>query len=125
MKDTLILTLSCPDRSGLVAKVSTFIFDNGGNITEAQQFDDQETQRFFMRVVFETDAGTPDLSGAFQALASHYQMDWRLRSTAQKPRVILMVSKLDHCFGDLLYRNRIGELDMEVVGIISNHPKKR
>jgi len=124
--ETCILRLSCDDRPGLVAKVAGFLAENGGNIIDAQQFDDRLTDRFFMRIVFEL-AGPHDVDSLrrdFAPLAMEAGMDWKLRSTRQRQRVLLMVSKFDHCLGDLLYRHRIGELDMEVVGIVSNHPRE-
>jgi len=124
--ETCILRLSCDDRPGLVAKVAGFLAANGGNIIDAQQFDDRLTDRFFMRIVFEL-AGPHDVDSLrrdFAPLAMEAGMDWKLRSTRQRQRVLLMVSKFDHCLGDLLYRHRIGELDMEVVGIVSNHPRE-
>jgi len=124
--ETCILRLSCDDRPGLVAKVAGFLAANGGNIVDAQQFDDRLTDRFFMRVVFELAEGH-DVDGLrrdFAPLAAQAGMEWKLRSTRQRQRVLLMVSKFDHCLGDLLYRHRIGELDMDVVGIVSNHPRE-
>ena len=126
MKDAYILTLSCEDRPGLVATVTGLLFENGGNILEAQQFNDQETNRFFMRVVFDLAGGeavVEALRRRFETLAGDLGLAWRLRPVAQKQRVLLLVSKFDHCLGDLLYRNRIGELNMDVVGIVSNHPR--
>jgi len=126
-ENAYILSLSCPDRPGIVARVTGFLFGNSGNILEAQQFDDTETGRFFMRVVFaltdETQA-IQRLRDGFSALAEEYGMAWRLRSRDEKRRVLLMVSKLDHCLGDLLYRVRIGELNMTPAGIVSNHPRE-
>ncbi|MGI4881042.1 MAG: formyltetrahydrofolate deformylase, partial [Janthinobacterium lividum] len=126
MTSSYVLTLSCEDRPGLVAAVAGQLAESGGNILEAQQFDDVETGRFFMRVVFNPGAGTADaaLHQCFDALASRYAMDLRLRPLAEKKRVLLLVSKFDHCLGDLLYRFRIGELNMDVVGIVSNHPRE-
>jgi formyltetrahydrofolate deformylase len=126
MKARFILTLSCEDRPGLVAAVAGLLFENGGNILEAQQFDDVETGRFFMRVVFDLDGG--EAAGAalgtrFQTLAELHGMDWRLRRRDERMKVMMLVSKFDHCLGDLLYRTRIGEMNMDVVGIISNHPR--
>ena len=125
MNKAYILTLSCDDRPGLVAAVAGFLRDNGGNILEAQQFDDLDTKRFFMRIKFDLDAAPADhdaLSGRFGELAASHGMAWSLRAIDQRKRVLLLVSRFDHCLGDLLYRYRIGELDMEVVGIVSNHP---
>ena len=116
-----ILSLHCPDRPGLVAAVAGAIFDAGGNITDARQFDDKETRRFFMRVVFEG-AATNALHERLAALAATNAMTWRLRPVVQRTRTLLMVSRFDHALGDLLYRHRIGELAMDPVAIVSNHP---
>jgi formyltetrahydrofolate deformylase len=125
MAQIFLLTISCEDRPGLVAKVTHLIFTSGGNIVDAQQFDDALTGRFFMRVRFELgdDAKAAAFRTAFDSLAKELGMVWKLRSEDYRPKVILMVSKLDHCFGDLLYRYRLGELKMDVVAVISNHPK--
>jgi formyltetrahydrofolate deformylase len=120
-----VLTLSCPDRPGLVAGMARLLADNGGNIMESQQFNDKESDRFFMRVVFEMGEGT-SIDGfrtAISVYALECEMDWRLRPVGESRKVLLMVSKFDHCLGDLLYRVRIGEIPMEVVGIICNHPR--
>lgn len=119
------LTLSCPDQPGLVAGVARLLAEHGGNIMDSQQFNDQESNRFFLRVVFELqDAeAAPALRAAFAMHAQAMHMDWTLRPTQAIRKVLLMVSKFDHCLGDLLYRQRIGELPMDVVGIISNHPR--
>jgi formyltetrahydrofolate deformylase len=120
-----VLTLSCEDRPGIVASVATALAESGGNIRDAQQFDDLETGRFFMRVVFDLAAhATGALRKRFEVTAASYQMDWQLRVQDEYKRVVLMVSKFDHCLGDLLYRYRIGELKMEVAAVISNHPKE-
>ena len=121
-----ILTLSCDDRPGLVAGVTRILADNGGNIDESQQFNDAESRRFFMRVVFSlaesADAGR--LRAAFAYFAEANTLTWTLRGASDRRKVMLMVSKFDHCLGDLLYRQRIGELPMDVVGIICNHPRE-
>jgi formyltetrahydrofolate deformylase len=125
VKQDLILTLSCDDKPGLVAAVASFLFQNGGNILEASQFNDQETKRFFMRVVFElADADLDEFRARFAGLAEDHTMDWKMRRVGEHRRVLMMVSKFDHCLGDLLYRYRIGVLPMDVVGIISNHPRE-
>jgi formyltetrahydrofolate deformylase len=123
MTQAYILTLSCADRPGLVAAVAGMLFENGGNILEAEQFDDLETDRFFMRLVFDLESDGEDLRARFAALAAQHDMDWSLRPRGHPRKVMMLVSKFDHCLGDLLYRMRIGELAMDVVGIISNHPK--
>lgn len=120
-----ILTLSCDDRPGLVASVTRILADNGGNIIESQQFNDTASGKFFMRVVFDT-AGDPTadaLARCVTVYAQENHFTWTLRSAAERRKVIIMVSKFDHCLGDLLYRHRIGELPMDVVGIICNHPR--
>lgn len=124
MGETYILTLACGDRPGLVAAVAGLLAAEGGNILDAQQFDDLHTQRFFMRVVFALGQVSDYLRVRAQlaALAVRHAMGWRLRPSSERRRVLLLVSKFDHCLGDLLYRYRIGELNMEPVGIIANHP---
>ncbi len=126
MTELLTLRLSCADRAGLVAKVAGFLAREGGNITDAQQFDDRLTGRFFMRVVFEIDGGNRAgaLRVALAPLAREIGAEWTLRAADERQRVLLLVSKFDHCLGDLLYRYRIGELAMDVVGIVSNHPQR-
>lgn len=127
MGNACTLTLYCADQPGLVAAVATFVASHRCNILEAQQFDDTAELRFFMRVVFERQEGAPDLADLrteFAPLAERYGMTWKLRDNDARMRVMLMVSKFDHCLGDLLYRHRIGELKIDPVGIISNHPRE-
>jgi formyltetrahydrofolate deformylase len=125
VNEICILTLQCEDRPGLVADVATFLTQQGGNITDAQQYNDKLTNRFFMRVEFEIaqeDIGA--LQDSFTQMARTRGMDWALRRRSERQKVLLLVSKFDHCLGDLLYRWRIGEIDMDVVGIVSNHPRE-
>lgn len=124
LENRQILTLSCADRPGLVASVSRILADNGGNILDSQQFNDTASKQFFMRVAFELaqPAQLEDLQQKFAPLGAANGMQWLLRSAAARRKVMLLVSRFDHCLGDLLYRNRIGELNMDVVGIIGNHP---
>jgi|SRR5829696_6716310 formyltetrahydrofolate deformylase len=122
-----ILTLSCPNRPGIVAAVSGRLFEAGCNILDAQQFDDTETGRFFMRVVFNPVDGPGDPGALRQSLtlvAERFGMAWILRHRAERRRVLLLVSKFDHCLADLLYRWRIGELPMDLVAIAANHPRE-
>ncbi|AOF94803.1 MULTISPECIES: formyltetrahydrofolate deformylase [unclassified Sphingobium] len=125
MSEICTLTLQCDDRPGLVADVATLLTQQGGNITDAQQFNDKLTDRFFMRVEFEIAPGAVEtLRAAFAGLADERGMEWNLRRRNERQKVLLMVSKFDHCLGDLLYRWRIGELNMDVVGIVCNHPRE-
>jgi formyltetrahydrofolate deformylase len=126
MGDEHILTLSCRDQKGLVAAVANCLFVNGANILEAQQFDDVMADRFFMRVRFElpSDRETPVLLRAFEPIAKRHAMDWKIAQAAYRKRVLILVSKFDHCLVDLAYRCRIGELNMDIVAIISNHPQE-
>jgi formyltetrahydrofolate deformylase len=122
-----VLTLSCPNRPGIVAAVSTFLFEAGANIAEAQQYDDPESQRFFARILFDHPTGqaeTATLRAGLQPIAERFRMDWTLRNLAEQPRVMLLVSRFDHCLADILYRWRIGELPMVPAAIVSNHPRE-
>jgi formyltetrahydrofolate deformylase len=121
---TFRLTLSCPDRPGIVARISALLLEHGANILEAQQFDDVETGRFFMRIVFESPGDIEAMEDALAEAGRGFDMDLEIHDAAQRKRVLMLVSKLDHCLGDLLYRYRIGELEMDVVGVVSNHPKE-
>jgi formyltetrahydrofolate deformylase len=119
-----VLTLACPNRPGIVAAMATLLFEHGADIREAQQFDDAESGRFFMRTVFEADtAQSAAIGSALPQLAGRFGMEWRLNDRTRRRRVMLLVSRFDHCLADLLYRWRIGELAMEPVGIICNHPR--
>ncbi|MGW4421084.1 formyltetrahydrofolate deformylase [Streptosporangium sp. NPDC004631] len=120
-----VLTLSCPDRPGVVAAVSGLLARRGCNIVESQQFGDPVAERFFMRVEFASSLPGPELREAFAALAPEFGMELKLRDTAVKPRVLVMVSKFGHCLNDLLYRTRSGLLDIEIVGVVANHPDLR
>jgi formyltetrahydrofolate deformylase len=125
MTQTSTLSLSCPNRTGISARVSGFLAERGCDILEAQQFADRISGRFFMRVVFDPGENLTDtLRAEFAPIARQFKMEWKLRDPDWLPKVVLMVSKFDHCLGDLLYRMRIGEIDMEVVAVISNHPRE-
>ncbi|MFL5161702.1 MAG: formyltetrahydrofolate deformylase, partial [Microvirga sp.] len=120
-----VLTLACPNRPGIVAAVAGHLSEAGLNILDAQQYDDTQTDRFFMRVVFNPVAGEADLDAlkiGFAPLGERLGMTWTLRDPGERRRVMLLVSKFDHCLADLLYRWRIDELDFEPVGVIANHP---
>ena len=118
------LTLTCPNKPGIVAAVSTYIFNAGGDIEEAQQFDDKASKRFFMRVSFSCPTDAATLQKGFLEIAKQFELTWELRAVKDLKRVLIMASKLDHCLVDLLYRWRIGELPMIICGIVSNHPRE-
>lgn len=126
---TYILNVSCPATSGIVAAVSTYLARNDCYIAEMAQFDDDFTERFFMRTVFRFNPGASSgieaLRDGFAAVAADFAMQWELYSTARPTRVLLMVSKFDHCLADLLYRHQKGELPMEITAIVSNHLELR
>lgn len=124
MTQSYILTLQCQDQPGIVASVATELYQCGGNIVEAQQYDDPGTGRFFMRTDFElpTKGTFDELRSRLGPIASRLDAQWSLREKSEKKRVLILVSKFDHCLVDLLYRTRIGEMAMEVVGVVSNHP---
>ncbi|HRY02788.1 MAG TPA: formyltetrahydrofolate deformylase, partial [Beijerinckiaceae bacterium] len=122
-----ILTLSCPNRPGIVAAVATCLFRHGCNILDAQQFDSLETGQFFARIVFDRVGAAENyeaLREDFSCIAEEFSFVWQMRARAKKKRVMILVSKSDHCLVDLVYRWRIGELDMEPVGIIANHRRE-
>lgn len=135
MKPSAILLISCPDRKGEVATIADFVYRHGGNILHADEHADEESGLFLMRVEFDPkdfdidlsqfDPAQPDLSDfskQFSPVAESFQMKWRLALGAQRPRMIIFVSKFDHCLVDLLYRQQSGELHCEIPLIISNHP---
>ena len=102
-----ILTLSCPDRSGIVAAVSGFLAQHDCNILESAQFGDEVSHKFFMRVVF---SGNSDLSKKFTDIGIKFKMDWQIYDTSLKPKIVVMVSKSSHCLNHILHRARIGSL---------------
>jgi formyltetrahydrofolate deformylase len=120
-----ILTATCDSRMGTTAAVTTFLATRRLYLMEMQQFDDVLTKRFFVRVVFCGVAGEAfdlaRLRSDFQEIAQAEQMQWTLHDGTHRMRVLIMVSKLDHCLEDLLYRLRTGELRMQITGIVSNH----
>jgi len=124
--DSHILTFSCPNRPGIVAAVARALFDCGGNIQEAHQYDDVETNVFFARIRFNLVAAGEIVAfrQAFLPVADSLRIKWTMRSLAERPRVLILVSRFDHCLADLLYRWRIGELAIDIAGIVSNHPRE-
>ncbi len=124
MSARCVLTLSCTDRPGIVGAVGTFLAEHGCNILESAQFDAEDTGRFMMRVVFEplSDGVTREgIQAAFPAIAQRFGMGWEIHDAAYRPRVLILVSKQDHCLNDLLYRYKVGALRMDPVAIASNH----
>jgi formyltetrahydrofolate deformylase len=122
MNPVYILTLSCPDRLGLVHAVSGFLLERGGNIEEAAQYNDRDTGLFFMRVQFACARLTyEELKAQLSAAAQPFEMQWRLHARAQTMRTVIMVSREGHCLNDLLFRWKSGLLALDIRAIISNH----
>ena len=132
MTQRFILTLSCPNRPGIVAAVSGLIFEVGFNIFDAHQFDDTETGRFFMRVGFNTvdrdgvvnAAALQRFESGFAVIRGQFGMDATVQPDDKPRRVMILASQSDHCLSDLLYRLRIGELPVTISAIVSNHPRE-
>ena len=143
MKNSAILLISCPDRKGEVATIADFIYRHGGNILHADEHADPESGLFLMRVEFDpkdfdidlfqskpaqptqvspSPSGLSAFATLFEPVATKFQMKWRLAQSSQRQRMIIFVSKYDHCLVDLLYRQRSGELNCDIPLIISNHP---
>lgn len=123
--ERFILTVSCPDRTGIVAAVAGFLADHDGFIIESSHYGDPSTGRFFMRTVFRPGAHSPAteaLAHAFSRVAQRFHMVWGLYDGGRKERLLILVSRFDHCLNDLLYRYRTGDLAVEIPAIVSNHP---
>ncbi|HVI50408.1 MAG TPA: formyltetrahydrofolate deformylase [Candidatus Sulfotelmatobacter sp.] len=124
-KHTIILTITCPDTTGIIAAVSGFLSEHNCFITEAAQYGDPISKRFFMRCVFNPGPLSPkteELEKLFAILAERFQMIWRMHDGTRKARLLVLVSKFDHCLNDLLYRYRTGSLQVEIPAVVSNHP---
>ena len=129
MKPSAILLISCPDRKGEVATIADFVYRHNGNILHADEHADEESGLFLMRVEFDpkdfdidlTDKDLADFGKHFSPIAEKFQMTWRLALSSRRPRMIIFVSKYDHCLVDLLYRHQSGELACDIPLIISNH----
>src|SRR3712207_1694930 len=121
-----VLVLSCQDAPGIVHAVSGLLVQERCTIVESHQFDSPTSGMFYMRVEFAHVDGAlldlPALRRAFEGTAEHFGMSWRLADAAERQRVLIMVSQYAHCLNDLLFRNSVGELNLDVVGIVSNHP---
>ncbi|HEV2398721.1 MAG TPA: formyltetrahydrofolate deformylase [Candidatus Sulfotelmatobacter sp.] len=125
MKNSAILLVSCPDAKGEVATIADFVFRHGGNILHADEHADEESGLFLMRVEFDPkdfDVPLAEFATQFAPIAQKFRMTWRLAQSSQRPRMIIFVSKYDHCLVDLLYRHQSGELACDIPLIISNHP---
>lgn len=124
----LRLVASCPDHVGILAKVANYIAGQGANITEANQYEDKRTQTFFMRYGFELPKGGSSAEAfkdGFRAVAEELRMDWRISDVATRQRVVLLVSKYDHCLAYLLHRWKVGDLKIDIPCVISNHQDLR
>ncbi|MFE3828188.1 formyltetrahydrofolate deformylase [Streptomyces sp. NPDC059092] len=121
--DQYVLTLSCPDKQGIVHAVSSYLFMTGCNIEDSQQFGDHDTGLFFMRVHFSAEAPVTveKLRASFAAVGDSFRMDWAIHRPEERMRIVLLVSKFGHCLNDLLFRAGIGALPVEIVAVVSNH----
>ena len=123
-----VLTLQCPEGMGIVNAVTGFLLKHERTIVELKQFDDMAAGRLYLRVDFAGE-GQADLleqmRAEFAEVAQQFEMDWQLRERGEKTKVLIMVSKFDHCLNDLLFRARTGELPIEIVAVVSNHPDSR
>ncbi|RCS56732.1 formyltetrahydrofolate deformylase [Parvibium lacunae] len=119
-----ILTLACPDTTGIVYHVSGFLYERGCNILDSAQFGDDQTQRFFLRMHVDVPSHETldSLRNAFAPLAARFHMDWQWHDCRHKPRLLIAVSKAGHCLNDLLFRWKSGQLAVEIPAIVSNHP---
>ena len=123
MSGEYVWRLSCPDRPGIVAAVSTLLAEAGCNIEQSQQYGDPETRTFFLRVQLTAPdgVGLDELRSRVEPVAEAFAMSWRLEDATRRPRVLILVSSFGHCLNDLLFRTSVGGLPVEVVGIVSNH----
>lgn len=126
-RNRYILTIKCPDMNGIVAAVSTFLFERKASIVESSECDDDDI--FFMRTVFDCAPGEggelPVLNEQFGEIARRFGMEWALHDASKRPRVLIAVSRFGHCLYDLLHRWRAGQLPIDIVGVVSNHDDMR
>jgi formyltetrahydrofolate deformylase len=126
--DNFIFTGTCRAGSGVVAAVTSFLADRDCYICALEQFDDESTDKFFMRAVFRRQEGSPpinDIALAFNKVAEEFAMGWKFHNPALAVKTLLLVSKYDHCLDDLMYRRRKGEFNMEITAVVSNHQELR
>jgi len=123
MTTNLVLTVKCKSARGIVAAISTYLAENGCNIVASSQFDDCDTDMFFMRISFISEEGVTQaaLMEGFKPVAGKFGMDWVIFDSSKRMKVLLMVSRFGHCLNDLLYRWKIGALPIDIVGVVSNH----
>lgn len=124
----LRLVGSCPDQVGIIARVASFIADHGGNITESNQYEDVRSKTFFMRYgieLLDTEMPASEFAITFRSLADELRMEWHVTDLAPKPRIVLLVSKFDHCLAYLLHRWKGGDLRFDIPCVISNHETLR
>ena len=124
----LVLTVTCPDSTGIVAAVTGFIAEHGGSVVEAAQHGDLQTGRFFQRIEILAESlpfGPDEFAGRFTDVANRLELDWKLHDTHVRRRVVILVSKEDHCLADLLHQWRSGDLQADIPLVISNHPDLR
>ncbi len=119
--NTYILTFSCKDTSGIVAAVSAYLLSVGGFITEAEQFGDPVTNRFFLRTEFTCAKALNEIQKGFKKIADKFKMDFEFHNKNKKPKILIAVSKASHCLSHLLHKHEVGALNAEIVGIVSNH----
>jgi formyltetrahydrofolate deformylase len=125
MKNSAILLIACPDQKGVVAAISDFVFRHDGNILHADEHADEGSNLFLMRVEFDPadfDIDLNDFPGHFSPIARKFGMQWRLAQSSHRQKMVVLVSKYDHCLVDLLYRHKSGELACDIPLVISNHP---
>jgi formyltetrahydrofolate deformylase len=121
VSNELVLTLSCPDRPGIVHAVSGFLADRACNILDSQQYGSAQTHTFFLRIHLDSPLLAGQLRTEFTSVAETFDMDWALAESAHRPAMLVMVSKQGHCLNDLLYRWRSGSLPCEIAAVASNH----
>jgi len=121
--ENFVLTVQCQSRRGIVAAIATFLAEHGCNITDSAQFDDPQTENFFMRITFRSELGTDleTLRSSFEPVSQPFDMAFVFHDAAQRTKVLLMVSNFGHCLNDLLYRWKIGALPIDIIGVVSNH----
>src|SRR3954462_34380 len=127
LNNPFILTLSCPDRKGIVAAVANFLAGHDASIVDSSQFNDATTDQFYMRVDFVSESGLSleEVKAAFEPIARTFRMQWTLYDKLAKPRLLIAVSKFGHCLYDLIHRFRSGLLPVDIIGVVSNHDDMR